>query len=209
MKTLPRRAIQTRHPAYELRPVFDGLIANLKRSTKLFMDETRAPVLDLGSRKTKTAWDDRSWGGGAPPDVAFTYAPGRGGIHAERILQGFSGVLQVDGYAGNNRLIGPDRIGPDIQLAYCWAHARRKLVEITRNGSAPIAEDGVKRIGELYRIEAELSSRDPQARLTDFRTHHGDLSKRARFYGLARLGAKTAFERRKAGSWPSIEDEAT
>ena len=157
--------------AYELRPVFDALIEDLKRSTKLFMDETRAPVLDPGSRKTKTGYfwalarDDRPWDGGAPPGVAFTYAPGRGGIHAERILQGFSGILQVDGYAGYNRLIAPERVGPDIQLAYCWAHARRKLVEITRNGSAPIAEDGIKRIGELYRIEAELRGLDPQARL--------------------------------------------
>jgi transposase len=157
--------------AFELRPVFDALIADLKRSTKLFMDETRAPVLDPGSRKTKTGYfwalarDDRPWGGGAPPGVAFTYAPGRGGIHAERILQGFSGILQVDGYAGYNRLIAPDRLGADIRLAYCWAHARRKLVEITRNGSAPIAEDGVKRIGELYRIEAELRGLDPEARL--------------------------------------------
>jgi hypothetical protein len=154
-----------------LRPVFDALMADLKRSTKLFMDETRAPVLDPGSRKTKTGYfwalarDDRPWGGGAPPGVAFTYAPGRGGIHAERILQGFSGILQVDGYAGYNKLIAPDRIGPDIRLAYCWAHARRKLVEITRNGSAPIAEDGVKRIGELYRIEAKLRGLDPEARL--------------------------------------------
>ncbi|MBY5624886.1 IS66 family transposase [Rhizobium leguminosarum] len=157
--------------AFELRPVFDALVADLKRSTKLFMDETRAPVLDPGSRKTKTGYfwalarDDRTWGGGAPPGVAFTYAPGRGGIHAERILQGFSGILQVDGYAGYNRLIAPERVGSHIRLAYCWAHARRKLVEITRNGSAPIAEDGVKQIGELYRIEAELRGRDPQARL--------------------------------------------
>ncbi|MEP2986055.1 IS66 family transposase [Roseibium sp.] len=157
--------------AFELRPVFDALISDLKRSSKLFMDETRAPVLDPGSRKTKTGYfwalarDDRPWGGGAPPGVAFTYAPGRGGIHAERILQGFSGILQVDGYAGYNRLIAPDRIGPDIRLAYCWAHARRKLVEITRNGAAPIAEEGMKRIGELYRIEAELRGRGPEARL--------------------------------------------
>lgn len=128
-------------------------------------------VLDPGSRKTKTGYfwvlarDDRAWNGSVPPGVAFTFAPGRGGIHAERILQGFSGSLQVDGYAGYNRLIAPDRIGPDIRLAYCWAHARRKLVEITRNGSAPVAEDGVKRIGELYRIEAELRGLDPQARL--------------------------------------------
>ena len=156
--------------AFELRPVFDALIADLKRSSKLFMDETRAPVLDPGSRKTKTGYfwalarDDRPWGGAAPPGVAFTYAPGRGGQHAERILQGFSGVLQVDGYAGYNRLIAPQRVGPDIRLAYCWAHARRKLVEITRNGPAPIAEDGVKRIGELYRIEAELRGLDPETR---------------------------------------------
>ena len=89
--------------AFELRPVFDALIADLKRSPKLFMDETRAPVLDPGSRKTKTGY---FW---ALARVAFTYAPGRGGIHAERILQGFSGVLQVDGYAGYNRLIAPAR----------------------------------------------------------------------------------------------------
>ncbi|MEH7846423.1 IS66 family transposase [Rhizobium laguerreae] len=157
--------------AYELRPVFDALIADLKRSTKLFMDETRAPVLDPGSRKTKTGYfwalarDDRPWNGSAPPGVAFTYAPGRGGIHAERILEGFSGILQVDGYAGYNTLIASDRVDADIRLAYCWAHARRKLVEITRTGAAPIAEDGVKRIGEMYRIEAELRGRDPEARL--------------------------------------------
>lgn len=80
-------------------------------------------------------------------------------------MQGFTGVLQVDGYAGYNRLIAPDRTGPDIRLAYCWAHARRKLVEITRTGTAPIAEEGVKRIGELYRIEAELRGLDADARL--------------------------------------------
>jgi len=39
--------------AYELRPVFDALMTDLKRSTKLFMDETRAPVLDPGRPKTK------------------------------------------------------------------------------------------------------------------------------------------------------------
>ncbi len=168
--------------AYELRPVFDALIADLKRSTKLFMDETRAPVLDPGSRnKTKTGYfwalarDDRPWSGSAPPGVAFTYAPGRGGAYAERILQGFSGILQVDGYAGYNRLIAADCICADIRLAYCWAHARRKLIEITRNGSAPIAEDGVKRIGELYRIEAELRGLDPEARLAGRRERSAPL----------------------------------
>jgi uncharacterized Fe-S cluster-containing radical SAM superfamily protein len=95
-----------------------------------------------------------------------SYVPGRGGQHAERILLGVTGVLQVDGYAGYNRVIAADRAGPDLRLAYCWAHARRELVETTRTGSAPIAEEGVKRIGELYRIEAELRGLDADARLT-------------------------------------------
>ncbi len=60
-------------------------LTDLKRSTKLFMDETRAPVLDSGARKTKTGYfralarDDGPWGGTSPPGVVFTYAPGRGG----------------------------------------------------------------------------------------------------------------------------------
>lgn len=117
-------------------------------------------------------------------------------------MQGFTGVLQVDGYAGYNRLIAPDRTGPDIRLAYCWAHARRKLVEITRTGTAPIAEEGVKRIGELYRIEAELRGLDADARLAgrqarsapliaDMRTwlaHH-----RARVAGKSPLGEALAY----------------
>jgi hypothetical protein len=135
------------------------------------MDETRAPVLDPGAMKTKTGYfwalarDDRPWGGTSPPGVAFTYAPGRGGQHAERIWQGFGGILQVDGYSGYNRLIAADRIGPGIQLAHCWAHARRKLIEITRTGPAPIAEEGVAIIRDLYAIEADIRGSDPAARL--------------------------------------------
>jgi transposase len=157
--------------AFELHPVFDALISDLKRSSKLFMDETRAPVLDPGARKTKTGYfwalarDDRPWNGQAPPGVAFTYAPGRGGHHAEQILRGFSGILQVDGYAGYNRLVQSGRSDAGIQLAYCWAHARRKLFEITQVGPAPIAEDGLRRIGELYRIEADIRGHNHAVRL--------------------------------------------
>jgi transposase len=71
------------------------------------------------------------------------HAPGRGRQHAEWKLQGFNGILLVDGYARYNRLIAPDRIGQGINLAHCWAHARHKLIEITRTGPAPIAEEGV------------------------------------------------------------------
>jgi len=89
------------------------------------MDETRAPVLDPGRGKTKTSYfwalarDDRPWNSDDPPGVVYCYAPGRSGSFGEEFLEGFSGILQVDGYAGYNRLTKSGRQGPPIQLAYC------------------------------------------------------------------------------------------
>ena len=146
--------------AFELTPVYDALMADLKRSAKLFMDETPAPVLAPGRKRTKTGYfwalarDDRPWGGDDPPGVAFTYAPRRSGQHADTILKGFSGVLQVDGYAGYNRLL--KRPAQDVSLAYCWAHARRKLHDLTQSGAAPVAQEGLAQIQALYRIEKDL-----------------------------------------------------
>ena len=63
--------------AFHLRPVVDRLADRLKRSGKLFMDETTAPVLDPGRGTTKTGYlwalarDDRPWGGEDPPGVVY------------------------------------------------------------------------------------------------------------------------------------------
>ena len=156
--------------AYELRPVHDALLAHLKTSSKLFMDETPAPVLDPGRGKTKKGYfwalarDDRGWNGPEPPGVAFTYAPGRSGKYASQILQGFEGILQVDGYAGYNRVLYPRDNAP-IQLAYCWAHARRKLFDLTHHNVAPIAEEGLKQIAALYRTEKQARGTSAEDRL--------------------------------------------
>lgn len=42
--------------AYHLAPVVDRMLTHLKRSGRLFMDETRAPVLDPGAGITKTGY---------------------------------------------------------------------------------------------------------------------------------------------------------
>ena len=43
-----------------------------------------------------------------------------------------------------------------MSLAYCWAHARRKLHDLTQSGTAPVAQEGLAQIQALYRIEKEL-----------------------------------------------------
>ena len=156
--------------AFELRPVYEAMLQDLKSSNKLFMDETIAPVLEPGKGKTRQGYfwtlarDDRAWQGTGPPGVCFTYAPGRSGKYAENILDGFEGVLQVDGYVGYNRLLNLN--APDIQLAYCWAHARRKLYELTLGSTpAPIAQEGLKQIADLYRIEKAVRGKSAMERL--------------------------------------------
>ena len=116
--------------AHELRPVQDALLTHVKASSKLFMDETPAPVLDPGRGKTKEGYfwalsrDDRAWNGSELPGVAFTYTPSRSRQHVVDVLQGFEGILQVEGYAGYNRVLDPKGNNP-IHLAYCWAHGGR------------------------------------------------------------------------------------
>jgi transposase len=167
--------------AFELAPLHDRLVSILKTSTKLFADETRCPVLDPGRGKTKTGYlwaiarDDRPWGGADPPAVAYTYAPGRGAEHAAVLLAGFSGVLQVDGYAGydsvarlrQDRQADAKRRGGPLVLAYCWSHFRRRFYDIAKASNAPIASEALRRIGELYAIEAEISGRPANERRAD------------------------------------------
>lgn len=154
--------------AFLLRPIHERLFERLKASDKLFADETTAPVLDPGRGRTKTgqlfayARDDRSWGGIDPPGVAYLYAPDRKAEQPLRHLQGFGGILQVDGYAGYKALAERNA----VKLAFCWAHVRRRFYELAQSGPAPIATEALQRIAELYRIESEIRGRAPEERRT-------------------------------------------
>ena len=151
------------HAARELRPVHARLVEILKGSALLFADETKAPVLDPGRGRTQQGWlwamarDPRPWGGADPPAVAYRYAPGRGAEHAVNHLDGFAGILQVDGYAAYRTLSGPT-------LAFCWSHARRKFYEIAEAGHAPVAEEALRRIAALYAVEDRIHGSDPDRR---------------------------------------------
>ena len=152
--------------AFHLRPVHERIFAHLKSSTKLFADETTAPVLDPGRGRTKTgqlwayARDDRPWGGTDPPAVAYVYAPDRKASQPIAHLAGFKGVLQVDGYAGYRALAEKG----DVSLAFCWAHLRRRFYERFVSEASPIAAEALQRIAALYRIETDIRGRAPDER---------------------------------------------
>ena len=153
-------------------PVVERMAELLKTgSSRLYIDETTAPVLDPGRGTTKTGYlwavlrDDRGWGGPAPPGVAFHYHPGRGGQYASDILAGFEGTIQVDAYGAYTHLSRPTRPGGrPLKLAYCWAHGRRKLIEAKPKAGSPIVDEALLRIAALYKIEDGIRGKAPDHR---------------------------------------------
>lgn len=156
--------------AWWLKPLHALLVETVLAAPKVFCDDTPMPVLDRGRRHARTArfWsyatDDRPWQGPDPPAVVYLFAEDRKGQHVHEHLTGFSGVLQVDGYAGYRELTRPDRPGGAITLAFCFAHARRRFFEIYEDSGSMVAEAARRWIRTIYEIEGRIRGRTAAAR---------------------------------------------
>jgi transposase len=149
------------YAAAELMPLYLRLRELILASAKIAIDETVVPVLDPGRGRTKKGYfwavarDDRPWSGSDPPAVAYSYAPGRGAVHALKLLDHYRGIVQCDGYAAYKNVAEAACRGA-ITLAFCWAHLRRKFFDIAKEGNAPIASEALERIAKLYVIEKTI-----------------------------------------------------
>ena len=150
-----------------LEALHERLARNVFASDHLFADDTPVPVLDPGRGRTKTgrlwvyAREQRVWGGPEPPAVVYLYAPYRKAQRPASHLERFKGVLHVHGYAG----FEPLEERGDVVLAACWSHTRRKFYEVAQAMNAPIAAEALRRIGELYAVEADAHGQSPEQRL--------------------------------------------
>jgi len=152
--------------AWWLEGLYQRQLAFIHSQPRIFVDETRMPVLEKGRRRTRIgqfwahAIDDRPWNGPAPPAVIYVYKNGRTKIAAREQLGHYAGILQVDGYAVYKALAK----GKPVMLAFCLAHARRKFVEAHKKTSSPIALDVIACIADIYRVEAEARGQGADAR---------------------------------------------
>ena len=183
-----------------LRPLAELLLSTILSSSKIFADDTPVPVLDPGRGRTKTgrlwsyARDDRPWQGPLPPAVAYVYSENRQGVHPRSHLASFTGVLQVDGYTGFNAL-GGERSAGAVEFAFCWAHVRRKFFDFHHATDSPIAAEALRRIAELYRIEARIRGLLPDARARIRQTETRPLVDAMKIWlegELGRISAKSA-----------------
>ena len=137
----------------------DGLLklmeAKVISGNVIGIDETTLKVLnEKGSenRQKSFMWLLR---GGPPvePVLLYRHRQDRRSHFLKDILKDYSGAIVTDGYAAY------DEIGTSngIIHAGCWAHARRKFVELSKASANPAtASFALERIGKLYHIENEL-----------------------------------------------------
>lgn len=140
-----------------LLPIYEAMKRDVLASEVVFSDDTPVRLLEPGLGKTRQA---RVWsyvGDLQHRQIVYEFTETREQKWPREFLKGFRGVLQVDGYPGYNALL--DLGG--IVAAYCWAHARRKLIE-AQDADPERSRVAVGFIGRLYGIEREIAGQSPK-----------------------------------------------
>ena len=78
---------------------------------------------------------------------------------AKKVLSGFEGVAMTDGYTAYQSLA---RSSPNLHLAHCWAHVRRKFLEAA-DFDRELSEQATGLINKLFEIEREVPRAGPDA----------------------------------------------
>jgi len=141
-----------------LTPIYNHIRDDLRQGGYLQVDET--PVRYCGEEGGGSSqgylWVYHRPGG----NVLFEWHTSRAATCLEEMLKNFRGTMQCDGYGAYSSYVKTRR---EIQLACCWAHARRKFYE-ARDECPAQADWLLRQIAHLYRIESELRGRGPQLR---------------------------------------------
>ena len=153
-----------------LQPLVAVLRNELLGHHVLHADETPVAMLDPGAGKTKRAYLFAYRTATADPIVVFDFCTSRSGRHAKQFLDAYRGALMVDDYGGYKALFseGVTELG-------CWAHARRKFVDLHKASGSEIAKKAIEKIAVLYGIEAKVRDLDDADRQAYRRCHAGPL----------------------------------
>ena len=149
----------------QLQPLVDALKDELLTHAVLHADETPVAMLKPGHGKTHRAylWSYCTTSFNTMRAVVFDFAESRAGQHAREFLgvadDRWRGTLVCDDFSGYKAMF---ELG--ITEAGCLAHARRKFHELWVNHNSAVAEDALKFFVQLYEIEREVQTLDPDER---------------------------------------------
>ena len=151
-----------------LEPIYDALLASIRASRVIAMDETPIKAGHHGPGKMKQGYFWPVFG--EQNEVAFPFFESRRHEHVKQAL----GVLDVgkvllsdgyDAYSAYAKVTG-------LTHAQCWAHTRRNFFD-AQNADPKVAGEALDQIGALYAIEEHIRDK----RLTgekkrDYRLNH-------------------------------------
>ncbi|HSF17609.1 MAG TPA: IS66 family transposase [Vicinamibacteria bacterium] len=132
--------------ARHLEPVYDALGDKVLESPVVHADETRWPL--MGAKHKKKA-AGTVWGLSSPDIAYYRMLPTKSAEDGQKVLGNYRGIAVVDGYAVYEVLA---RAGPELRLAHCWAHVKRKFDEASEHYPQACSEV-LELIGKLYEIE--------------------------------------------------------
>jgi transposase len=115
--------------------------------------EQRLPSRARGGEARLPIWTFGAADADGGFDVAYYFADSRSGATPKALLEGTKGVLLVDGYSGYNDI---EKVSSRRRAA-CLAHVRRYFSEWLK--TAPVAQEALDLITDLYRIEHEAKAR--------------------------------------------------
>ncbi len=132
-----------------LSPIVDQMHRDVLASHVIQSDDTPVKYQDTAARRKSEQGYLWSYVGDRG-DVVYRFSTGRGKGNPTTFLEGFEGVLQVDGYTGYNEILSQE----GITYQGCWAHARRKFFDA--RSTAPQEGAAVMlMIRYLYEVEGE------------------------------------------------------
>jgi transposase len=155
---------------FELIIISDYILEQIRHAERIFADETTLPILAPGTGKAQKSYlwayavDNRPFGGSGPIMVAFRFEDSRAGDCVAEHLDGYKGVVQVDGYNAYNSIARKEHAHEGAILSGCWAHLRRKFYDLHVSDALPAATTTVERMKDLWQVEDEIRGQAPEVR---------------------------------------------
>lgn len=145
-----------------VQPLVNLMTDELVASSYLHADETRLQVLKEDGRAPEAmSWMWVLGRSGPKPLVVFTYEKTRAGSVPKRLLEGFTGFLQADGYGGYNAVCEQ----PDVRRLGCMMHCRRYFHQAQMaSKKGRTGKRGRAFIEKLYAVEEKCREFAPDER---------------------------------------------
>ena len=136
-----------------LEPLYNTLKQKILEDGYIQADESPIKVLD--SDKKGSTHQGYQWIYHDPLQklVLFNYRKGRGQHGPKELLDGYKGYVQCDGYSVYDKI----GVAPDITMAGCLVHARRKFVD-ARDQDKARADKALAIFSEIYREERAIKA---------------------------------------------------